>query len=228
MKFVNSIVIFLTTAIMFVVITTLVSLSDVDSFSPLTGVAIAALSSVGAYRLLLRFLIFLIQKSPRVRKWILGSEHLEGVWAGYNIQPDSGDTFLVIERFEQSIDDLVIRGDSYSLDGRHVTNWEAEIYNADPKSGTLAYNFNCRTLAKGTTFKGTAHFNFQRPRKEVPTSCIQGFVYDITADRKEGSHAYEEKVADTIEAESMSDKQALIRAREIYEQSVDGNEKQAT
>jgi hypothetical protein len=212
---------------MFIVITILVGLSGVDAFSPVTGVAIAGLSSVGAYRLLLRILVFLIQKSPRIRRWMLGAEHLEGVWAGYNIQPD-GDTFLVVERFEQSIDDLVIRGDSYSLDGRHVTNWEAEIYNTDSEKGTLAYNFNCRTLAKGKTFKGTAHFNFQRPKKEAPTSCIQGFVYDITADRQEGSNAYEEKIADTVEAESMSDQQAVSRAREIYEQRVNGSGNETT
>src|SRR4051812_2412529 len=106
----NSIAFGTSTAIVFAAWTKVFELSQLDiTYKVILG----GLISLGLYRLVATGIIYMVKKNNWVKKFFLGPYYLEGTWVGFYIGVSGNERFL-IERFEQDIDTLVIRGKSYS------------------------------------------------------------------------------------------------------------------
>ncbi len=79
-------------------------------------VFIGLLASTGFYKLAINLIIYLAKKFLIIKKVLLGNSYLNGTWTGFYIGA-SGNVRFYVERFEQELDNLVIRGHSNKLIG---------------------------------------------------------------------------------------------------------------
>ena len=102
----NSIALSITTLIVFTIWTNVFVLIQISDFYK---ILLGGIISLGIYRLLAGGIIWLFQKSKKMKKYFLGGYYLEGTWVGFYIGVSRKERFM-IERFEQELDSLVIRG----------------------------------------------------------------------------------------------------------------------
>jgi len=139
---------------------------------------ITLLSSIGVYKGLSSLLNLLMSQSTSIKKLVLGGYYMEGTWVGYFIGHD-GDKRYIVETFEQDLESLVIRGRSFTSDGKAHANWCSESTSIDVIRGRLTYTYSCDILKNKVTHHGIGVFHFERSGKKRAPSGIQGFVADL-------------------------------------------------
>src|SRR5262245_12471435 len=95
-----------------------VGLAQVPHDQPTTaiaGVVVTAFGSWGLYRTLAAACMFLMHKWDWLLKQVLGPEFLKGTWVGF-VRTKTGAPRLIVEKYEQSLYSLVVRGWSFLPD----------------------------------------------------------------------------------------------------------------
>lgn len=208
----HSLVVGCTVAVMFIVLSAVIPLLQ-SIHLPLgikisLGPVIAFLTSAATYQTVTKALIALLRHSPWLKQKILGPFYVEGTWAGYLIDTD-GKLYYVIERFEQELTSLVIKGSAYTATGEPVSRWQADATNINGQSGTLTYSYTCDPLDDGTVHQGLAVFDFKRHRSTAPPYAIEGYAADVLNGRRMPSN---EKKASSL---FLEDSAALEIAKSV-------------
>jgi len=179
------------------------------------GVILLGFISIGVYRILLTFVEFMMRSSNYVKKWILSSYYMEGTWIGFYIGV-SGNVRYIIETYEQTLDDLVIKGMSFDETKNLHTFWTSESYNIDANTGEINYQYKVRSTHEKTDPNGIAYFNFIRDNNKKSPEFIVGYSADSHMTKK--CRAVEKKLSKSTRYDV---KKALGEAVLFYEEYKD-------
>lgn len=178
---------------------------------PVTAVVLSGLISIGIYKAVAMLLLSLFRNIQIVKKFILGPEFMEGIWAGFFIGHKSN-VRLVVETFEQDLNRTVIRGRVYDDNGNYRGSTIAEDATIDVIRAKLTYHYQADPI--GTTFinQGIACFDLERSHPNKSPVSIVGFSSDLFNPQK--LLAFEDKISD----KKNLDKDELIeKAKEVYQ-----------
>lgn len=190
-------------------------LLKIQGTNPIIIAVVGVVVSLGLYRIIANFIILLIQESTWIKKKFLGPQFMEGTWVGFYIGP-SGNQRYLIERFEQEIDSLVIRGKSFDENLNYHSTWTSSSVNIDVPNGRITYMYELIPLKEIKNNNGICVFNFERDNQYSKPKGLEGFSADIHIGTKVKSK--EIKVSDYC---NLSEKEALKKAIEIFEASKD-------
>lgn len=176
----------------------------------LLKIILGGLISLGLYRLIATFIIYLTKKSSFIKQKLLGTYYLEGTWVGFYIGVDGKERFI-IERFEQDIDSLVIRGKSFNENSMFHATWTATPVNIDPTHGKISYMYECQPINDKSNQNGVAIFNFERPDQYSAAKELRGFSADLHLGKR--TKSLEIKMSDSCNIE---ESKALAEAKKIF------------
>lgn len=207
----RSIVFTITTAIVFFSWTLL---ADFIKANLVFGVPLSMIISLGTYRLILKFVEFIVLKINVVKKCILGNAYLEGKWIGFYIGINNLPRFY-IEYFEQDFESLLIRGFCYNDDGSFKGTWTSDKVYINEQKGTIAYTYETNMIDSTNKNQGLAFFDFVREDKRKAANKLVGFSSDIFVPKKLKS--FERKLSK--EELKLDDISILELAKEFYKES---------
>ena len=190
-----------------------VKLSELGASYPYIKVIAAIFISLGVYRLTANLIIEASKKWTWVKKIMLGPYYLNGTWVGFYIGTLGKVRFLV-ERFEQDIDSLVIRGKSFDENLNYHANWTASSVNIDSLTGKISYMYECSPMKDSSNHNGVAIFDFIRNNQSSPAKGLEGFSADLHIGKR--TRAKEIKVSSGC---SFDEKAALEKAKELYNEN---------
>lgn len=155
--------------------------------------ALALLASLGAYKVLAQVFTVALRRIRRLKRWVLGPAYLEGTWVGYFIG-DDGTLEYAVETIEQDLSSLVLKGASYSADGRLHARWETSSARVDAVKGTLSYSHVCDVMGAAVPHQGIGVFDLRRSASTAPADEIEGYSADLTSGIR--AHSHERKISD--------------------------------
>jgi hypothetical protein len=177
-------------------------------------VPVAALTSIGIYRLLILLFKALILKIRFLKKWVFGAYYLEGVWIGFFMGKEDKVTFY-IETYEQDFDSITIRGKGFRENEGCFGSWIAENVNINVKKGTLNYIYETDAFSNSFINPGLANFVFERKRINDAPYRLIGFSSDLYSPKKLKS--FEEKLFEKPDIGNIEI--AINKAKELYKQN---------
>ncbi len=208
----HSIAFALSTAIIFSIWT---GASELVQIHPALKITLGALVSLGLYRLLAQGIVYLTRKSVMFKKLFLGPYYLGGTWVGFYIGISGKERFL-IERFEQDIDALVIRGKSYDETLKYHAAWTASSVNIDIIKGRISYMYECTPINENLNGNGVAIFDFQRENQYSIPKRLSGFSADLHIGQR--TKALEIKISDDC---NVVENEALNKAKKLFKENKD-------
>lgn len=204
----HSIAFGLSTALVFSLWTQVAQLSEQHE---LLKILVGGLISLGIYRVIAKFIISLTKNSSFIKRQLLGTYYLGGTWVGFYVGADGKEKFL-IERFEQDIDTLVIRGKSFNEKSEFHVTWTATPVNIDPVLGKISYMYECQpNNGEGNPSIGVAIFNFERPNQYSAAKELRGFSADLHLGIR--TKSLEIKISNSCDIE---ENKALAEAKKVF------------
>ncbi len=200
----------LATAFVFTIWTQLFKLTELND---IFKIIIGGLISLGVYRLIATFIVYLTTKSSWIKKKFLGQHYLEGTWVGFYIGVSGNERFL-IERFEQSIDTLVIRGKSFNEQLGYHSTWTTSSVHIDTIHGIISYMYDVTNINDKSNNNGIAIFNFDRDNQYAEAKGLTGFSADLHLGQR--VKAKEIKISDKC---NIDEKEALEKARKLFNEN---------
>ncbi|WP_298117031.1 hypothetical protein [Flavobacterium sp.] len=188
-------------------------LLDIGTINIIITTIIGMIISLGLYRLIATFILYLIQKSTWIKCKFLGPYFLEGTWVGFYIGA-SGNVRYIIERFEQEVDSLVIRGKSFDEKLNYHSTWNSSSVNIDILNGKLSYMYDLSPIKEIKNSTGICFFSLDRDSQYDKAIGLTGFSADIHMGVK--IRAKEIKVSDKC---NMKEIEALDHAKKLYEEN---------
>ncbi len=162
------------------------------------------------YRIIASFIVYLTTKSSWIKKKILEQYYLEGTWVGFYIGVSGHERYL-IERFEQGIDTLVIRGKSFNEQLKYQSTWTTSSVNIDIIHGKISYMYEVVNINDKSNNNGIAIFNFDRDNQYSEAKGLSGFSDDLHLGQR--VKAKEIKLSDNC---NLDEKEALARAIKLF------------
>jgi hypothetical protein len=148
-------------------------ISEHPAFVVISGTAI----SLVCYRGLLSIFIFFAKRWEWVKKLLHGPAYVNGTWAGYYIGA-GGQIRYFVERYEQQVDGLLIKGESKNeLLQPHCT-WLSLAHMIDSENGFIVYLYQTRPVQQQTNGEGIAFFNFERRSHDKCPWKLSGYTID--------------------------------------------------
>lgn len=178
--------------------------------SDVLKVVIGTLASAGLYNQTIKLIIYLSKKFLFVKKLLLGKSYLNGTWAGFYIGA-SGNVRFYIERFEQELDSLTIRGQSYNQNSEYHACWVATSVNVDTVKGKMSYMYECEAINDKSNHNGVAIFNFERTDTHKAPMKMIGFSSDNHIGAR--TKSMEVKISDD---NNYAVEKAIMKAQELY------------
>ncbi len=204
----HSLIISVTTLIVFY---TWAKLAAVVGNHPLLSVVTAGFVTLGLYRSLVLFALSAFRNISIFKKFILGPFYMEGTWVGFFVGHEKKIRY-VVESYEQSFSELVIKGRVFKEDNTYHGSYVSEGAFINIRDSQLSYTYNVDGISNTFMNPGLAKFNFDRDAKHLPPNRMTGFSSDLFNPKKLLS--FEEKASDKS---SMEIKDALSEAKQVYE-----------
>lgn len=179
------------------------------------GIVAIGFISIGIYRSLIILVTIIIKKINWIKKGVLSSYYLEGTWIGFYIGV-SGNVRYIIETYEQTLDNLVIKGISFDENKNLHTFWTSESYNINIESGEITYQYKVKATKENTDPNGIAYFSFIRGNNKKPPKQIVGYSADSHLTLK--CKAMEKKYNDSTDYDI---EKALEEAVKFYQSKKD-------
>jgi hypothetical protein len=177
-------------------------------------IVIAAITSIGFYRILMLIAKSLILNIRIFKKWIFASQYIEGVWVGF-FMGKSDKVRYYIETFEQDFESITIRGKGFRENEGYFGSWISESVNFDDKKGTLNYTYKADALSNTFINPGLADFVIERKESNTSPYRMFGFSADLYNPKKMKS--FEEKIRDKPDIGNIKD--ALGKAKQLYQEN---------
>lgn len=187
------------------------SLPSIVVIIPSLKVLLGGLVSLASYRLMVKTLQELAKRIIWIKKIFLGPAYLGGTWIGFYIGT-TGKVRYIIERFEQDMDSLVIRGKSFNHHSLYHAQWNASSVNIDILNGRISYMYECLPINDNSNGNGIAIFNFERDDQYSPAKLLTGFSSDLHIGKR--AKAFEIKISSRCD---IPENEALMKAKEFYE-----------
>lgn len=187
------------------------TVSTISKEYPMFTVPIAALISIGIYRLCLIGFKALILNIRWIKKLAFGSYYVEGVWVGFFIGKEDKVRFY-IETFEQDFDSITIRGKGFREYEGCFGSWIAENVSINSKKGILNYTYETDAFNNSFINPGLASFVIERRGINKPPYRLTGFSSDLYNPKKLKS--FEQKINDIPDIGEVAEK--LKIAKELY------------
>lgn len=162
---------------------------------PLALSLAALVASAGVYRLLSLSLRWLMVRSTRVNRQVLGAHYMHGTWIGW-FEGHSKEKRYMVEHFVQDLEGLVISGRSFNAAQREHGYWESEATTIDAKRGRLVFTYKFDVLTQTSSLIGIHTSQFERTSAFSPPSSISGFAHDLNDPVRIGVHS--EKLSDEL------------------------------
>ena len=204
----HSIVLAITT---FIVFSLWEALRNVLEYNFSLIIPIAAITTIGFYRVVMFFVEWLILKIRFIKMWIFGAYYMEGVWVGFFIGKEDKVRFY-IETFEQDFESITIRGKGFRENEGYFGYWVSDSVNFDVKKGVLNYTYQTDALSNSFINPGLAYFNIERKEQQDKPYRLVGFSADLYNPKKLKS--FEEKINDKPDIDNIEN--ALGKAKELY------------
>lgn len=185
--------------------------ANIETNYPILKVVIAAITSIGFYRILMLIIKSVVLNIRLLKKSIFGAQYIEGVWVGFFIGK-SGNVRFYIETFEQDFDSITIRGKGFRENEGYFGSWISESVNFDEKKGTLNYTYKADALSNTFINPGLADFVIERKKNNAPPHRLFGFSADLYHPKKMKS--FEEKISDKPDIGSIEN--ALQKAKQLH------------
>lgn len=174
----NSIVISITTFIMFVLWALLSSTIFTSIKVTLIVTVISYFTSIGFYRVVFSALSVIATNWIWFKKKIFGSYFFEGTWVGFFIGDDDKPKYFY-EIHEQSLDSFVIHGRSFREDGAIHGVWKVSDPVIDAKHGKLMYYYEADSYRNTFINPGLGSFDFEREEQNSAPIKLIGFSSDL-------------------------------------------------
>ena len=187
------------------------SLPSITEILPSLKIVLGGLVSLAVYRLMVKFLQESAKKNTWIKKKFLGPSYLGGTWVGFYIGT-SGKVRYIIERFEQDMDSLVIRGKSFNHESLYHAQWNASSVTIDTINGRISYMYECLPINDNSNGNGIVIFNFERDDQYSPAKSLTGFSSDLHIGKR--VKAFEIKISSRCD---ISEDEALVKAKEFHE-----------
>jgi len=209
----NSIALAIATMIVFSIWT---FITNLDSIPDTLKIILGSIISLGLYRLIASFIIFFTKQSIWIKRQLFGAYYLEGTWVGFYIGV-SGKERFIIERFEQNLETLVIRGKSFNEHTKFHSTWTAPTVSIDMAKGKISYMYETIPINDKLNNNGIAIFNLERDSQYKAPKGLTGFSSDLHLGGNRVK-AMEVKISNSC---SMSETEALKEAKKIYTENKD-------
>lgn len=188
--------------------------SENDKYNIL-GIVSLGFISVGVYKSCFTSIEYLMRNFQLVKKLILSSYYMEGTWVGFYIGA-AGKVRYLIETYEQTMDDLVIKGISFDENKNLHTFWTSESYTINAESGEIIFQYKVKSTHEQTDPNGIAYFNLNRKNNKKATDFIIGYSIDSHLGKK--CRAIEMKLSDSTKYDL---KETLFKAIQFHEEYKD-------
>ncbi|WP_281846811.1 hypothetical protein [Olleya namhaensis] len=207
----HSITFAISTSIVFSIWTQLQKLQELNN---VPTIIIGTLISLGIYRIISSTIIYFTHKSGWFKKQFLGNHYVEGTWAGFYIGV-SGKQRFYIERFEQGIDTLIIRGTSFNEKSEFHSKWSTETVNMNITTGKISYMYEIESINEKSNNNGIAFLNIDRNNQYSEPNGFTGFTTDLHLGKRVKSK--EIKVSNRCD---FNEKKAIEIAKKLYKENM--------
>jgi hypothetical protein len=165
---------------------------------------ISIFMGVGLYESIVRTVEFILDRSPAIKRIVLGRAYMEGKWYGY--YEFDGNPFFFIEVIRQEWSSLSINGRTYDVNGKPHGQWSSVSSTIDGSAGLL----HSRCFAD----LDNGHYDsvLQLQVQGNPPNHLSGYTLDTVGTMKPGKAWMEERKA----PDKTSDERALALARDLY------------
>lgn len=137
-------------------------------------VLVGILTGTGLHEALLRTVEFMLNRLKPVKRLILRSSYVEGIWIGF-YESTPGRPRFAIETIRQEWSSLCINGRAYNEKGEHHGQWSSITATVDGKSGLLRGIYS-GDLASGH-YESIGTFQLQGD----PPDKMSGQIFDSVA-----------------------------------------------
>lgn len=180
----HSVVVAITVFVMFAGVTGAAAfLQNLTFRSTTIGGFVAALSSVGVYRLLALGLIWLMEHSDGMMKFVLGPYFVKGTWIG-RVRTKTGKPRLIVEKMEQTLYHVTVFGWSFTPDGIEDANWKTESAQINAVAGELFCFYLINVPYKHNPVEALGRLQFDRPSERKGPKRMTGYTVDTDATSK--------------------------------------------
>jgi hypothetical protein len=175
----NALLTGLTVFLMFWLVTTLAPLIRNVSWLSTSMISLTTLlSSAGFFRLLSMGLSWLMSKSHKVRKFVLGPSYIHGTWVGC-FTGHRGDKRYMVEHFAQDLDKLRITGRSFTDQLEQHGHWTSEAVTVDVEHGKLVFTYCFEGITKSAPLPGVHTSTLDRQSQFHAPTALGGFAHDM-------------------------------------------------
>jgi hypothetical protein len=211
----HSISVMLTVSLMWLALSYLLKwVGPLTEKAAILGAFVSLSASVGVYTGLTSIISWLIAQFEFVKKLVLGPLYLHGTWAGYLVDETKKVSYF-INRFEQDIEILHIKGDSYDENGKILASWNSVAARIDVATGTLTYAALIQHQTKHIQFYNLNVYDFYRSSQKTPPEELRGHVTNVGAsERSERINVIQRWVS-----ANLADNKALDLAKRMAQES---------
>lgn len=207
----NAVIIACTTLFMYLLWLGISKLMEINTISFFVITILSGLISLGFYRSVATLLRKFFNNNKMIKKKILGNYYLEGTWVGFFVG-NNGKIRYICERFEQSLEGIIIQGSSYTDNQKIHGNWIAKSPVVNIEEKQLMYYYEADMINNLFINPGLASFKMEKSHKSHYIDSLRGFSSDLYNPHK--LFAIEEKISDDF----IDDEEAiLLRAKELYQ-----------
>lgn len=139
--------------------------------------------SYGAFKTIFTIIYYLFNNWKWLKKVVLSSSYLEGTWVGFYIGV-SGKVRYIIETYEQTFDEIVIKGTAFDETKNLHSFWTSESVKMDIDKGEISYQYKVKSISDKTDPYGIAYFSLIRDTNKKPAEQIIGFSNDSHLTKK--------------------------------------------
>lgn len=186
---------------------------------PITGIVVGALTGMGLFEALAKFVELAFTRVRFIKKLILGGSYLEGAWVGFYVGT-SGYIRLIREFVRQDWSSIFINGQAFNADGTPHGQWRSMVAIVKGEEGLL------RGDLVGDLSSGHYDSLIEYQLEGDPPKRRSGRVVDIVSNQHAGSAWMRlTKVSDKNE---LSEVQALNEATRFLHEFQQSSTAQST
>jgi len=181
-------------------------------------IAIDFILAFGFFHLCANIIVALSSNISFLKRIILGSSYIEGIWVGYYLLDNESEgkkTILYIEQIEQTLDDITLVAEAYYYDDRKPRCiWNDVTAKIDKHNNSLIYVINVSFFHETpATNSGVTYYRMQNKGRSSSPEKFIGYSMNIGNQKKETIKAI--KVSKI--PHSFSTQQLLDKAMEFYQ-----------
>jgi hypothetical protein len=143
------------------------------------GAVVSLFASAGIYNGLVVLVSWAISRSERIKRLVLGALYISGAWVGYFRGEQTKKLRYFINYFEQSLEGLQMRGESFTEELQPHGSWFSDAAQIDVNAGRMIYVATVQILDRMELYHNLNVYSFHRNSPNDPPDMLSGYVTDI-------------------------------------------------